>query len=150
MADRDRAVTTGPPVAAVVVLVLGTTVAAVGLGALPTAPVTAGVTLAVDGDRLVLAHRAGDPLDVRRLDVVVRVDGDPLRHQPPVPFFAARGFRSGPTGPFNPATEPTWNVGERASLQVASTNYPPLVAGARVTVELRYGGRRLVTLSATV
>jgi len=149
MADRDRAVATGPPVGAVVVVVLGTAVAAVGLGALPAAPVTAGVTLAVDGDRLVLAHRAGDPLDVRRLDVVVHVDGTPLRHQPPLPFFAARGFRSGPTGPFNPAADPTWEVGERASFRVASTNGPPLVAGARVTVELRYRGRRLATLSAT-
>jgi hypothetical protein len=145
----DRAVATGPSVGVAVAVVVGTAVAAVGLGAVPTAPAVTGATLAADGDRLTLTHRAGDPLDVRRLDVVVRVDGTPLRHQPPVPFFAARGFRSGPTGPFNPATDPTWKVGERASLRVAATNRPPLVAGARVTVELRYDGRRLVTLTAT-
>ena len=130
-------------------VVVGTAVAAVGLGALPTAPVVAGVTLAVDGDRLVLTHRAGEPVDVRRLDVVVRVDGDPLRHQPPVPFFSARGFRPGPTGPFNAAADPTWEVGERASVRLASTNQPPVVAGARVTVTLRYDGQQLVTLTAT-
>jgi len=150
MVARDRAVATTPPVGAVVVLVLGTAVAAVGLGALPATPATTGVTLGVDGDRLTLTHRAGEPLDVRRVDVIVRVDGTPLRHQPPVPFFAARGFRPGPTGPFNAASDPTWTAGERASVRVAATNYPRLVAGAHVTVELRYGGRQVATLSATV
>jgi hypothetical protein len=145
----DRAVTTGPPVGVVVALVLGTAVAAVGLGAMPTTPAVAGATLSVDGNRLTVTHRAGEPIDVRRLDVVVRVDGTPLRYQPPVPFFAARGFGSGPAGPFNAAADPTWTVGERASLRVATTNRPTLVAGARVTVELRYDGRRLATLSAT-
>lgn len=146
----DRAVTTGPPVGIVVALVLGTAVAAVGLGAIPGTPTVAGATLAVDGDRLILTHRAGEPIDVRRLDVVVRVDGTPLRHQPPIPFFAARGFRPGPTGPFNAAADPTWEVDERGSIRVATTNRPALVAGARVTVELRYDGRRLAILSATV
>ena len=138
------------PVGVACAVVVGTAVAAVGLGALPTAPVVAGVTLAVDGDRLVLTHRAGEPVDVRRLDVVVRVDGDPLRHQPPIPFFSARGFRPGPTGPFNAAADPTWNVGERASVRLASTNRPQVHAGARVTVTLRYDGQQLATLTATV
>ncbi|AXG05940.1 type IV pilin [Haloplanus rubicundus] len=141
-----RAAATG----VVCAIVVGTAVAAVGLGVLPTAPTVAGATLAVDGDRLVLTHRAGESVDVRRLDVVVRVDGDPLRHQPPVPFFSARGFRPGPTGPFNAAADPTWEVGERASVRLASTNQPQVVAGARVTVTLRYDGRQLVTLTATV
>jgi hypothetical protein len=130
-------------------VVLGTAVAAVGLGALPATPAVAGATLAVDGDRLVLTHRAGEPVDVRRLDVTVRVDGDPLRHQPPVPFFSAQGFRPGPTGPFNAAADPTWEVGERASVRLASTNHPRISAGVRVTVTLRYDGRRLATLTAT-
>jgi hypothetical protein len=138
------------PVGVACAVVVGTAVAAVGLGALPTAPAVAGVTLAVDGDRLVLTHRAGEPVDVRRLDVVVRVDGDPLRHQPPIPFFSARGFRPGPTGPFNAAADPTWNVGERASVRLASTNRPRVRAGARVTVTLRYDGQQLATLTATV
>jgi hypothetical protein len=137
------------PIGIACAVVVGTAVAAVGLGGLPTAPTVAGATLAVDGDRLVLTHRAGESVDVRRLDVVVRVDGDPLRHQPPVPFFSARGFRPGPTGPFNAAADPTWNVGERASVRLASTNQPQVVAGARVTVTLRYDGTRLATLTAT-
>ena len=86
---------------------------------------------------------------MRRLDVVVRVDGAPLRHQPPVPFFSARGFRPGPTGPFNAAADPTWAVGERASIRLASTNRPRVRAGARVTVTLRYDGQQLATLTAT-
>jgi hypothetical protein len=138
------------PVGVACAVVVGTAVAAVGLGALPAAPAVAGATLAVDGDRLVLTHRAGEPVDVRRLDVVVRVDGDPLRHQPPIPFFSARGFRPGPTGPFNAAADPTWNVGERASVRLASTNRPQVRAGAHVTVTLRYDGQQLATLTATV
>jgi hypothetical protein len=145
----SRAVTTGPTLGLALAVVVGTAVAAVSLGATPAAPAAAGLTLAVDGDRLLLTHRAGDPVDVRRLDVTVRVDGTPLRHQPPVPFFSARGFRPGPTGPFNAAADPRWEAGERASVRLASTNRPRLVAGARVTVELRYGGRGLATLTAT-
>jgi hypothetical protein len=144
----SRAVATESAVSVALAVVLGTVAAAVGLGVLPSAPVAAGATLAVDGDRLVLTHRAGDSVDVRRLDVIVRVDGEPLRHQPPVPFFSAAGFRPGPTGPFNAAADPTWTAGERASIRLASTNRPRIVAGARVTVELRYDGRRLTTLTA--
>jgi hypothetical protein len=141
MPDR---VATGLLVAAVV----GVAVAGVALGLGPTAPSTVAPTLAVDGDRLVLTHRAGDPVDVRRLDVLIRVDGDPLARQPPVPFFSARGFHSGPRGPFNAAADPRWTPGERASVRVAATNRPSIVPGVRVTVELRLDGRRLATLSA--
>jgi hypothetical protein len=130
-------------------LALGVAVAGTALGGLPTAPATVAPTLAVEGDRLVLTHRGGEAVDVRPLEVIVRVDGEPLAHQPPVPFFSARGFRPGPTGPFNAAADPRWEPGERASVRVASTNRPSVVAGARVTVELRRGGRRLAVLSAT-
>jgi len=144
-----RAVTTGSAFGLVVAVVLGVSVAAVCLTATPASSPTVAATLTVDGDRLVLTHRAGEDVDVRRLDVTVRVDGTPLRHQPPVPFFAARGFRGGPTGPFNPATEPTWRVGETAAVRVAATNRPQLDPGARVTVVLEYDGHRLTTASAT-
>lgn len=130
----------------VLAVVLGAAV--VGVVPDPAPAPTVAPTLAVDGDRITLVHRAGEPVDVRRLDVRVRVDGDPLRHQPPVPFFSARGFRPGPTGPFNAAADPTWTVGERASFRLASTNRPQVGAGARVTVVLRYDGRRLARLSA--
>jgi hypothetical protein len=132
-----------------VALALGVAVGGVAVATLPATPSVAAATLSVDGDRIVLEHRAGDPLDVTRLDVVVRVDGDPLARQPPVPFFSARGFRPGPTGPFNAASDGRWEPGERASVRVASTNRPRPRAGDRVTVELRYRGRRLLTLSAT-
>jgi hypothetical protein len=131
-------------------LALGVAVAGTALGGLPTAPAAVAPTLAVEGDRLVLTHRGGEAVDVRTLDVIVRIDGEPLARQPPVPFFSARGFRPGPTGPFNAAADPCWEPGERASVRVASTNRPSLVAGARVTVELRREGRRLAVLSATV
>ncbi|WP_251329364.1 type IV pilin [Haloplanus pelagicus] len=142
MADRIAA---GLPVAVVLVLAVG----GVALGTLPAAPPTVAATLSVDGDRVLLTHRSGSAVDVHRLDVVVRVDGDPLAHQPPVPFFSARGFHSGPTGPFNAAADPTWTPGERAAFRVASTNRPSIAAGRRVTVDLRWNGRRLATLSAT-
>jgi hypothetical protein len=144
MADR-----TVGPTALLVALVLGVAVGGVAVATLPATPSVAAATLSVDGDRIVLEHRAGDPLDVTRLDVIVRVDGDPLARQPPVPFFSARGFRPGPTGPFNAASDGRWEPGERASIRVASTNRPRPRAGDRVTVELRYRGRRLLTLSAT-
>ncbi|WP_251341600.1 type IV pilin [Haloplanus halophilus] len=132
-----------------IALVVGVAVGGLSIGALPAASTTVAPTLSVDGDRVALTHRAGTAVDVRRLDVVVRVDGDPLAHQPPVPFFSAEGFHPGPTGPFNAAADPTWTPGERASFRVASTNRPSIAAGARVTVELRRGGRRLAVLSAT-
>jgi hypothetical protein len=133
----------------VVAVALGVALVGVGLPLVPSSPTAAGVGLSVDGDRLVLTNRAGSALDVRRLDVVVRVDGTPLARQPPVPFFSAPGFEPGPTGPFNVAADPRWERGERASLRLASTNRPAIVPGDRVTVELRYRGRSLVTLSVT-
>lgn len=145
MADRGIGRT-----AVLVTLAVGAVATAVVMGLLPTTPSVAAATLTVDGDRLVLDHRAGDPIDVARLDMLVRVDDEALAHQPPVPFFAARGFHPGPTGPFNAASDGSWEPGERASVRIASTNHPVPRAGDRVTVELRYRGRRLLVLSATV
>jgi len=134
----------GLPIAVVIALA----VVGVSLGTLPADSTTVAPTLAVEGDRIALTNR-GAAVDVRRLTVRVRVDGTPLAHQPPVPFFSTSGFRPGPTGPFNAGADPTWGPGERASVRVASTNRPSIDAGDRVTVELRRGGRRLVVLSAT-
>lgn len=131
---------------------LAAVVAVAGLGAVGDAPDVGGradLSLAVDAeaDRLTLRHRAGDPLDVRRLTVRVRVAGSPLRHQPPVPFFATRGFRAGPTGPFNAAADPRWTAGEPASLRLASTNGPTVDPGDRVVVVVSVGDRRVATLT---
>lgn len=126
--------------------------AAVGVaaGLLPDPAPTVAVALRADAatDGLRLVHRGGDTLDARRLDVRVRVDGRPLRHQPSVPFFAARGFHAGPTGPFNPASDPRWRAGEAARLRLASTNAPLLAPGDRVTVTLSVDGRRVARATA--
>ncbi|WP_423751048.1 type IV pilin [Salinirarus marinus] len=136
----------------VVAVVLASAVAGVALSALPAdsaGPAQAALSLSVAGDRITLTHRAGDVLDVRSLRLVVTVDGTPLTHQPPVPFFAASGFRSGPTGPFNAAADAEWSAGEEAGVRLAGTNDPLPRPGATVTVELYRDARLLVRLSAT-
>ena len=110
---------------------------------------TAAMHLVVDGETLTLTHTHGDPLDVRALRMVVSVDNEPLRHQPPVPFFSASGFDPGPTGPFNSASDPEWTVGESASLTLAGTNSPTIKPGSTVTVELYQDDTRIVTTETT-
>ena len=144
------------PVALVSTLVVGAAVAAILVG-LPAIggdagpgdrPAVLGVT-AVDR-RVELAHRGGAPLDVRELTVRLYVDGTPVARQPPVPFFSARGFVSGPTGPFNPAADPRWSPGETATLVVAATNDPVPASGDRLTVVVRRNGRTVARVSTTV
>ena len=147
----DRAVS---PVVAVVLLIAITVVGAAGVasvatsltadaGETPTA--TLAVSAASETQRISLAHRGGDPLDFRNCSLAITVDGEPLAHQPPVPYFAAAGFRGTPTGPFNAAAEPVFEPGERAALMLASTNAPHLEAGDRVTVTIRRRGKRVAT-----
>ncbi|WP_246310186.1 type IV pilin [Halorarum halophilum] len=118
------------------------------VGATTSPPPTASIALEVEDGTLAFAHRGGDALDVRTLRLEVEVDGTALTHQPPVPFFAARGFVSGPTGPFNAATDPMWTAGERATVEPAGTNAPDIVRGATVTVDVYAGDHRLVRLTA--
>lgn len=100
-------------------------------------------------DRVTLVHRGGDALDVTNLRVRVTVDGEPLVHQPPVPFFAAEGFDPGPTGPFNVAGDDRWTAGERASFALAGTNAPLLEPGVRVTVRVYSDGLKVAQLRVT-
>lgn len=157
MAPDTRAVA---PAVGVVVLVGVTVVLAAAVGAfalsaslsappvVATTPVALSLDVAADGT-VVLEHGPGPPLDVRELRLRVRVDGEPLRHQPPIPFFATRGFVSGPTGPFNRAADPTWTVGETATFRVAGSNAPAVEAGDRVVVRVVLGSRgRVVVLEA--
>jgi hypothetical protein len=126
-----------------VVLLIAITVLAAGsvvlvLPQLPAEPPpkrTISVDASADG-RVRVMLRSGPTLDTRHVDVRVAVDDESLRHQPPVPFFAADGFRGGPTGPFNVAADPTWQVGETASVRVAGTNDPVLTAGATLRIRL--------------
>lgn len=143
----ERASAGARVVALAVAVVVAAATAGVGIEMLPEEPAAAALSLSVSGRELSVTHRGGPALDVREIRLRVSVDGTPLAHQPPVPFFAAAGFRGGPTGPFNPATDPRWTPGERAGLRIASTNRPVPGAGSRVTVRL-YAGDRLVA-SAT-
>lgn len=98
--------------------------------------VTIGVSANAATDEMTFTNRAGEALDVESLDIEIRVNGEPLANQPPVPFFSADGFRAGPTGPFNSASDPTWHVGERASVTLAETNAPLLEPGDEVVVRI--------------
>lgn len=132
------------PVVGTVLLVLTTAVVAgaVGVVALgtdvpaPSQPAVVDVRVDGETERLTFVHRGGEPLDVRELSIRIEIDGTPLDAQPPVPFFSARGFHPGPTGPFNSAADPRWEAGETASLRLAGTNDPSLSAGSRVVVKI--------------
>lgn len=142
------------PVVGVVLLVavtavLGGTVAALALSTDVADPAPRAVFEAsVDAttDRVAVTHRAGDPVAPDRLRLRILVDGTPVAHQPPVPFFAATGFVSGPTGAFNSASDDDWSVGERATLRLASTN-TAIAPGDRVTLRLFVGDRPLAELT---
>lgn len=141
-----------------VVLLVGLTVAvasivggaALGLasGVQHDVPPAVSLDLTVDDDRLVFTHQAGEPLDVSDIRMRISIDGTPLDHQPSLPFFAARGFRSGPTGPFNAATNPTWSVGEGASLGIAGTNHPQIEPGSTIEVAVYTDGALIARLSS--
>jgi len=99
-------------------------------------------------DTLSMTHEGGATLDPDALSMKVTVDGVALNHQPPIPFFAADGFKSGPTGPFNGATEGEWTAGETGSVTLAATNAPNLTAGDRVEITL-LEGETVVTVVET-
>lgn len=152
MSRRATSPAVGVVLLVVLTVALAGTVAAVGIDAGTPARPASTVALSVGVDAgagtVTLRHRGGATLDAREIRVVVRVNGTRLRHQPPVPFFAARGFRGGPTGPFNAAAAPEWTAGETASLRVASTNSPTIGPGARVTVSVYADGRPVARLDA--
>ena len=108
------------------------------------------VSLELDGDTIAVTHEAGPDLRVSRVRLVVAVDGTRLDHQPPVPFFAARGFRAGPTGPFNVADDGVWTAGETGSVRVASTNEPEPESGRTVSVTVYVGDERVAEVRGSV
>ena len=143
-----RAVT--PVVGIVLVLALTLTVSSVvAVGALdlaaasePAPPTGASFAATADAStgRVTLTHQGGSAIDVTDLQLIVTVDGEELDHQPQVPFFAARGFVSGTTGPFNPSADQRWTAGESASFAVAGTNAPSISVDAVVVVTLVVDG----------
>lgn len=140
-----------------IVLLTGLTVAiAASVGAVVTAqpadpPPVADLELSVDAgtDRIAVHHGGGEAVPTDGISVRVRVDGESLAFQPPVPYFAARGFRAGPTGPFNPATAGDWQAGETASVRLASTNAPTIHEGDRVRIKIGTERAVLAELAAT-
>lgn len=100
-------------------------------------------------DRISLDHRGGTAIDVRELSMRISIDGEPLDRQPPIPFFAATGFVSGPTGPFNRASDPNWTAGDRASVAIAGSNEPGIDAGDQVRVQLFINDRLVADLRTT-
>lgn len=115
----------------------------------PTSDAVVGLDADAAGEVTVL-HRGGDPLDPETLELSVYVDGDPLRHQPPIPFFSATGFESAPTGAFNSATTDEWRAGESATLRIATTNEPRLEPGATVRIQLLQRGQPIAEATTTV
>lgn len=142
---------------AVVLLVAVTVLLSVGVGTaaleattLGSSAPTATIDLDATVDRIVLTHRGGDPIAVGELRIVVVVNGEPLKNQPPVPFFSAAGFRPGPTGPFNAATPNEWTVGTSASFRIAGTNDPTPTIGDRLIVRLVVDDQSIATLNGRV
>ncbi|WP_254543054.1 type IV pilin [Halomarina pelagica] len=152
MSDRATA-----PVVAVALLLAVSVATATVVGALvldraapADPPPRAAFSLRADASgSIALTHLGGDPVDPDTLRMRVMVDGEPIAHQPPVPFFAARGFESGPTGAFNGATRGPWRPGETATLRLAGTN-TRLREGSTVTVRLWIDGSPLARLEARV
>jgi hypothetical protein len=138
-----------------VVLLVALTVLAAGSVALTLPqlpgepPAKRGISVQATADgRVSVTLLSGEAIDVRSVEVRLAVDDESLRHQPPVPFFAAHGFRGGPTGPFNIAADPLWRVGETAGLRVAGTNQPTLAPGTTLRIRLLVRGH-LVAVAET-
>lgn len=150
---RARAVS--PVIGVVLVTALAVITAAAVATAVPTAldDPTPVVAFDIDADasgEIRIEHRGGDALEGDSIRVRVEVDGEPLDRQPPVPFFSAPGFESGPTGVFNSATSGVWRAGETASFTVAETNDPTLSTGSTVRVRLYSDDGSVAVLTTTV
>lgn len=149
----DRAVS---PVVGVVCLLAVTVLLAAVVGASlgmspPSAPTAASFEATAEPTgEIAIVHRGGDSIDPATIDLRIRVDGELLDRQPPVPFFSASGFESAPSGPFNSATTEQWRAGETASLRIAATNSPVPHPGDTVAVRLLVDGQRIAQLETTV
>lgn len=150
----DRALS--PVIGSLLLVVLTVGLAtAVGAAVLDTDPAEPGPRVRFSAsadaatDRIAVTHRGGDTLSTADLRIEITVDGRPLEHQPPVPFFASEGFVSGPTGPFNSATDEPWTAGETAALRLAGTNAPLLDPGDAVGIDLYHGNSLVAHLETT-
>ncbi|AFZ73167.1 type IV pilin [Natronobacterium gregoryi] len=139
--------------ALIAIVVCLATVVAVGVTSpsLESPAPNAAFDLVVNADRseIALDHIAGDPIDVRELSLTIAVDGTDLADQPRIPFAGTEGFDGAPTGPFNVASDPYWQTGERASVTVADSNDPSFESGVSVTVSLAVDGQPVAELETT-
>lgn len=151
----DRAVS---PAVGVVCLLAVTVLLAVAVAAganahvaTPSVPTTASFEATAEPTgEVTVVHRGGDSIDPESIDLRIRLDDELLDRQPPVPFFSARGFESGPTGPFNSARSDPWRAGEAASLTIAGTNSPKVHTGDTVTIRIFVDEHRVAKLETTV
>lgn len=144
------------PVVGVVLLLAITVLSAATLGLVVSSPPsepppTVSVELSADGEsgEIELTHLGGDTINLRGVSLRISIDGTRLEKQPPIPFFSAPGYESGPTGPFNSASPNEWAAGETATLTIASTNEPELSPGDRVRVQLFTDTGTIVDLTET-
>lgn len=144
----------GVPILVGITVILGAAVGVVTLGiptpATPQPPLVSSVTASAETNQITFVNEGGREVDVRDLSLHIELDGVPLSNQPPIPFFSATGFKSGPTGAFNSASSPMWNPGERAAIRVATTNSPQLTENAMLTVRLSIDGTSVAVLETRV
>lgn len=159
MTNRAAAPVIGVVLLLLIGIVLGGVVAAgaeavaagaIGEGGAAASPGTVALSLHLSENEVALEHEAGPALRLSEVRLVVTVDGRALAHQPPVPFFAAAGFRGGPTGPFNVASDGVWSVGETGSFRIAGTNAPRPAAGRTVSVAVYVGESQVSRVRGTV
>jgi FlaG/FlaF family flagellin (archaellin) len=142
----------GVPLLVGVTVVLAAVIGVVALGFAPppaSEPVALSADATTDG-RIEVTHRSGEPINVTEVSMLIEVDGESLDEQPPVPFFSASGFAPGPTGAFNDAGDTVLAPGERASLEVAGTNDPPLVEGATIRIRFVREETQIAVVETTV
>jgi hypothetical protein len=148
-ADRGFA-SVGVALLLAVAVVLAAAVGAVALSIRPAEPPPQ-AAFAADADaetgEITVVHRGGDAIAPDRLRMRIRVDGEPIARQPTVPFFSARGFESGPTGPLNRGWRGPWTVGTAASLRLAATN-TPIDRGSVVEIRLVVGRSTIAVVEA--
>jgi flagellin-like protein len=150
MADRALSPVIGVVCLLAVTVALATVVGATAPMVSPSTPATASFSATAEpSGELTVTHQGGDSIAPAAVDLRVRIEDEPLGTQPPVPFFSARGFESGPTGPFNSATTGEWRAGETASLRIAGTNSPTIQPGDTVTIRLYVDGNSVTELETT-
>lgn len=97
-----------------------------------------------------LSHESGPPINLTVVSIRIEINGEPLAHQPPVPFTGATGFDGAPSGAFNPSTDPHWEPGDRSRFVIAGTNSPIPRAGDTVTIQFIKEESRIALIETTV